>query len=75
MAEATLAKQTSSRDVHSPKKLSVENPKLVQHVFEQSHRARWDKAKILEIEIKSKYRKHKESVHMPSLNIPISKPS
>jgi hypothetical protein len=50
----------------------LEKSKLAQHAFEEGHKVEWDGAKILEIESNSRYRKYKESAHMPCLINPIS---
>jgi hypothetical protein len=52
-----------------------EKSKLAQHVYEEGHSVGWDEARILEIEISSRYRKHKESARVICLTDPISQPS
>jgi hypothetical protein len=53
----------------------LEKSKLAHYAYEEGHRVGWDDARILKIEINSRYRKYKESVHMACLTNPISQPS
>jgi hypothetical protein len=41
---------------------------LAKHAYEEGHRVAWDEARILEIEINSRYRKYKDSAQMACLN-------
>ena len=59
---------------HSLKEGHLEKSKLAQHAFE-GHEVDCKKARILEIESNSRYRKYKESAHLVCLNNPISQPS
>jgi hypothetical protein len=45
---------------HNLQEVLLEKLKLTQHVYEESHRVGWDKARILEIESNSRYRKYME---------------
>jgi hypothetical protein len=52
-----------------------EKSKLAQHAYKEGHKVGWDKARILDIESHSRYRKYKEAAHMAcSVNL-ISPPS
>jgi hypothetical protein len=55
--------------------ISLEKSKLAQHAYEEDHRAVWDKARVLDIENNSRFRKYKESAHMACSTNPISQPS
>jgi hypothetical protein len=48
---------------HNLKQGLLEKSKLAQHAYEEVHRVGWDDARILEIEINSRYRKYKELAH------------
>jgi hypothetical protein len=41
-------------------------------MHEEGHKICWNKARVLQIEPKTTYRKYKESAHMSLLNRPIS---
>jgi hypothetical protein len=53
----------------------LEKSKLAQHAYEEGHKICWNKARVLQIEPNTTYRKYKESAHMPLLDHPISQPS
>jgi predicted GIY-YIG superfamily endonuclease len=53
----------------------LEKSILTKHAYEEGHREGWDEARILEIEINSRYRKYKESAHTTCLTNPTSQPS
>jgi hypothetical protein len=53
----------------------LEKSELAHHAREGGHRAGWNKVRILEIEIKSRYREYKESAHMACLTKTFSQPS
>jgi hypothetical protein len=53
----------------------LEKSKLAQHAYEEGHRVGWDKARILEIESKSWYRKYKELAHMACFTNMVSQAS
>jgi hypothetical protein len=53
----------------------LEKSKLAQHASEQGHKVGWDKARILDIESHSRYRKYKEATHMACSINRISQPS
>jgi hypothetical protein len=44
---------------HHLKERRLEELRLAQHVYEEDHRIGWRKAKILQIESNSRYRKYK----------------
>jgi predicted GIY-YIG superfamily endonuclease len=60
---------------HNLKEGLLDKSKLAQHAYEEGHRVGWDKARVLEIESNSRYRKYKESAHTACLTNPISQPS
>jgi hypothetical protein len=49
---------------HNLKLGLLEKSKLAQHAYEEDHRVVWDKARVLDIENNSRFRKYKESAHM-----------
>jgi hypothetical protein len=53
----------------------LDKSKLDQHAFEEGHQISWNEAKILKIEVNSKHRKYKESVHIACMENPISQTS
>jgi hypothetical protein len=53
----------------------LEKSKLAQHAYEEDHRVSWDKARVLEVEHNTRYRKYKVSAHMACSTNPISQPS
>jgi hypothetical protein len=60
---------------HNLKEGLLEKSKLAQHAYEEGHKVGWDKARILDIESHSRYRKYKEAAHMACSINPISQPS
>jgi hypothetical protein len=60
---------------HNLKEGLLDESKLTQHAYEEDHRVDWDKARALEIESVSRYRKYKESAHMAGSTNPISQHS
>jgi hypothetical protein len=60
---------------HNLKQGLLDKSKLAQHAYEEGHKVGWDKARILNIESHSRYRKYKEGAHMACSNNPISQPS
>jgi hypothetical protein len=59
---------------HNLKLGLLEKSKLAQHAYED-HRVVWDKAKVLDIENNSRFRKYKASAHMACSTNPISQAS
>jgi hypothetical protein len=53
----------------------LEKSKLAQHAYEEGHKICWNKAKVLQIEPNTTYRKYEESAHMSLLDHRISQPS
>jgi hypothetical protein len=53
----------------------TEKSKLVQHACQEGHKLCWNKARVLQIEPNTTYRKYKESAHMSLMDHPISIPS
>jgi hypothetical protein len=53
----------------------LEKSKLAKHAYEENHRVSWDKARVLEVEHNTRYKKYKESAHMACSTKPISQPS
>jgi hypothetical protein len=53
----------------------LEKSKLAQHAYEEGHKICWTKARVLQINPNTRYRKYKESAHMCLLDHPISQPS
>jgi hypothetical protein len=53
----------------------IEKSKLAQHAYEEGHKIFWNKARVLQIEPNTTYRKYKESAHMSLLDHPIIQPS
>jgi hypothetical protein len=49
---------------HNLKEGLLDKSKLAQHAYEEGYTVGWDKARILEIESKSRYRKYKELAHV-----------
>jgi hypothetical protein len=47
--------------------------KLIQHAHEESHKIRWNEAKVLQTERNTTYRKHKESARMSLIDHPINR--
>jgi hypothetical protein len=60
---------------HNLKLCLLEKSKLAQHAYEEDHRVVWDKARVLDIENNSRFRKYKESAHMACSTNLISQPS
>jgi hypothetical protein len=60
---------------HNLKLGLLEKSKLAHHANEEDHRVDWDKARVLDIENNSRFRKYKESAHMARSNNPISQSS
>jgi hypothetical protein len=60
---------------HNLKEGLLEKSKLAQHAYKEGRKVGWDKARILDIESHSKYRKYKEAAHMACSINPISQPS
>jgi hypothetical protein len=60
---------------HNLKEGLIGKSNLPQHAYERGHSVGWDKARILEIESNSRYRKYKESAHMACLTSLISQQS
>jgi hypothetical protein len=42
----------------------LEKPKSAQHAYEEGHKIRWKEAKVLQLQLNTTYRKHKESAHV-----------
>jgi hypothetical protein len=57
---------------HNLKEGLLEKLKLAQHAYKEGHKVGWDKARILDIESHSRYRKYKEVAHMACSINPIS---
>jgi predicted GIY-YIG superfamily endonuclease len=53
----------------------LEKSKLAQHAYDKGHKICWNKARVLQIEPSTTYRKYKESAHMSLPDHPISQPS
>jgi hypothetical protein len=53
----------------------LEKSKLAQHAYGEGHKICWNKARVLQIEPNSTYRKYKESAHMSLLDHSISQPN
>jgi hypothetical protein len=53
----------------------LQKSKLVEHVQEEGHEIYWKEAKVLQIEPKTTYRKHKESANMSLVDQLIGQPS
>jgi hypothetical protein len=60
---------------HNLKLDLLEKSKLAQHAYEEDHRVVWDKARVLDIENNSRFRKYKESAHMACSTNLTSQPS
>jgi hypothetical protein len=60
---------------HNFKEGLLETSKFAQHVYEDSQKVGWGKARILDIESHGKYRNYKEEAHMACSIKPISQPS
>jgi hypothetical protein len=60
---------------HNLKLGLLETSKLAQHAYEEDHRVVWDRARVLDVENNSRFRKYKESAHMACSTNPISQPS
>jgi glycosylphosphatidylinositol transamidase (GPIT) subunit GPI8 len=53
----------------------LEKSKLAQHAYEEDHKICWNKAKVLQIELNTTYRKYKESALRSLVAHPISQRS
>jgi hypothetical protein len=50
----------------------LEKSKLAQHAYEEGHKICWNKARVMQIERNTTYRKYKESAHKSLLDHPVS---
>jgi hypothetical protein len=60
---------------HNLKQGLLEKSKLAQYSYEEGHRFKWDKAKAIQKEPNTIYRKYKKSAHMAYLENMISQSS